>query len=87
MQMTRLISLEQRLRYFSNFLAIYRFKTKHRIFKIARIDLLKGALEAVGGIRLVDLTVDTIKILGLHFSYDEETQIRKNFFLSQLEIY
>ena len=85
--MTRLISLKQRLRYFSNFHGIFRFKTKHRIFKIARIDLLKGALEAVDGIRLVDLTVDTIKILGLHFSYDQETQIRKNFFLSQLEIY
>ena len=87
MQMTRLISLKQRLRYFSNFLGIFRFKTKHRIFKSARIDLLKGAIEAVCGLRLVDLTVDTIKILGLHFSYDIETQIRKNLFLSQLEIY
>ena len=46
--------------------------------EIADIGLLKGTIEAVAGLKLVDLTVDTMKILGVHFSCNKEAQIRKN---------
>ena len=35
--------------------------------EIASIGLLKGVIEAAFGLKLVYLTVDTIKILGVHF--------------------
>ena len=34
---------------------------------------------AVCGIKRVDLTTETIKILGVHFSYNQNLQIQKNF--------
>ena len=43
--------------------------------------LLKRAIEAVCGSKLVGLTVDTIKILGVHFSYNKEARILKNLFV------
>ena len=43
--------------------------------------LLKRALEAVFGSKLVGLTVDTIKILGVHFCYNKEARILKNLFV------
>ena len=34
---------------------------------------VKGAIEVVGELKLVDLTFDTIKILGVHFPHNKET--------------
>ena len=46
--------------------------------EIAGIGPLKGTIEVVAGLKLVDLTVDTMKILGVHFYCNKEVQIRKN---------
>ena len=35
--------------------------------------------ETVYGLKLVDMTVETIKILRIHFSYKSEAQRRDNF--------
>ena len=43
------------------------------------LDPLKGVLEAVCGLKTVDLTNNTIKILGIHFSYHNETKTERNF--------
>ena len=40
--------------------------------EIAGIGVLKGVKVAVCGMQYVDLVLDTIKILGTHFSYNEK---------------
>ena len=40
--------------------------------EIAGIGALKGVHVAVFGLESVDLTSDTVKILGVHFSYNKE---------------
>ena len=40
--------------------------------EIAGIGILKGVKVAVCGMQCVDLVLDTIKILGTHFSYNEK---------------
>ena len=40
---------------------------------------LKGVLEPVCGLKTVDFTNDAIKILGIHFSYDNETKTAEYF--------
>ena len=42
------------------------------------ISSLKGVTEAVW-LKIVDLSNDTIKILGIHFSYNEKVQMQNNF--------
>ena len=43
-------------------------KTNINKCEIAGIDLLKGVIEVVCELKLFDLTIDTIKILGVHLS-------------------
>ena len=40
---------------------------------------LKGVLEAVCGLKTVDLNNDPIEILGIHFSDHNETKTEQNF--------
>ena len=47
-------------------------KTNLTKSEIAGIEVLKGIQVAVCGMRCIDLNVDTLKILGTHFSYDEK---------------
>ena len=47
--------------------------------EIAGIGSLKEVAEAVCGLKLVDLSNDTIKILGIHFSYSRKVQMQNNF--------
>ena len=49
--------------------------------EIAGIGVLKGVKVAVCGIQCEDLVLDTIKILGTHFSYDEKLKEERNFCL------
>ena len=52
------------------------------VFKceIAGIGVLKWVKEAVCGIQCVDLVLDTIKIVGPHFSYNEKLRAEKFLF-------
>ena len=45
----------------------------------AGIGSLKGVEMAVCGIKCIDLTTETINILGVHFSYHQKLQTPKNF--------
>ena len=47
--------------------------------EIAGLGVLKGVQEAVCGLQNIDLTNDTIKILGVHFSYNKNVQKEKNY--------
>ena len=47
--------------------------------EIAGLGILKGVQKAVCGLQNIDLTNDAIKILGIHFSYNEKIQTERNF--------
>ena len=47
--------------------------------EIAGQGSLKGVLEAVCGLKSINLTTDTIKTLGVHFSYDDTLKIQNDF--------
>ena len=47
--------------------------------EIAGIGILKGVHMALCGMKCINLTKNSIKILGLHFSYDKFLQNAKNF--------
>ena len=49
--------------------------------EIAGTGILKGVKVAVCGIHSIDLVLDTIKILGTHFSYNEKLKEERNFCL------
>ena len=48
--------------------------------EIASIGVLKGVQVAVFGMRFIDLNIDTSKILGTHFSYNEKLKEEKDFY-------
>ena len=48
-------------------------------YEIADVRVLKGVKVAVCCIQCVDLVLDTIKILGTHFSYSEKLKEERNF--------
>ena len=47
--------------------------------EIAGLGFLKGVQEAVCGLQNIDLTNDAIKILGIHFSYNEKFKQKETF--------
>ena len=47
--------------------------------EIAGIGVLKGVQVAVCGMRCIDLNVDTLKMLGTHFSYNKKIERREKF--------
>ena len=44
------------------------------------IVVLKGVQVALCGMRCLDLTIDTLQILGTHFTYNEKLKEEKNFY-------
>ena len=52
--------------------------------EVSGIGVLKGVQAAVCGMKYINLKIDTIKILAIHFSYDELIA-RENFFESYIE--
>ena len=54
-------------------------KTNLSKCKIAGLDSLKGVLEVVRDLNSINLTTDTIKILGVHLSYNSILKIENNF--------
>ena len=47
--------------------------------EIAGLGSLKGVLEAVCGLKSINLTMDTIRVLGVHFSYNSTLKVQNNF--------
>ena len=43
------------------------------------LDSLKEVLEEVCGLKSINLKTDTIKILGVHFSYNGTLKVQNNF--------
>ena len=61
-----------------HFFVLFRIKTKFN--KIAGMGVLKGVQVVVCDMRCTDLNIDTLKILGSHFSYHEKLKEEKNFY-------
>ena len=64
------------LNIFSNFSRLKPSKTK---CQIAGIGVLKGVQVALCGMKCVNLNNETVKILGVHFSYNKKLERDKNF--------
>ena len=47
--------------------------------KIAGIGILKGVSMELCGMECIDLTNNSMKILGIHFSYNKKTENEENF--------
>ena len=47
--------------------------------EFAGLGSLKEVLEAVCGLKCINLTTDTIKFLGVHFSYNSIFKVQRNF--------
>ena len=75
-------SVKNIINFFQTFSQFSGLKPNISECEIASIGLLKGAIEIICWLKLVNLTVDTIKILGVHFSDNKEPQIQRNFFIT-----
>ena len=54
--------------------------------EVSGIGVLKGVQVAVCGMKYINLKIYTIKILGIHFLYNELTAREKNFLKAILNI-
>ena len=70
------INLLEIFKHFSQFSALKPNKSK---CKITGIGVLKGMKVALCGMRYVNLHEDTIKILGIHYSYNKQLENDENF--------
>ena len=70
--------ITERVKYLSelNFLGLKLNKTK---CEIASIGVLNGVQVALCGMKCVNLNNETVKILGVHFSYNKNLEQDKNF--------
>ena len=71
-----IIELMNELNIFSNFSGLKPSKTK---CEIAGISVLKGVQVALCGMKCVNLNNETVKILGVHFSYNKNPEQDKSF--------
>ena len=74
-----LASVKKLLNIFSYYSKFSGLKPNFSKCEIAGIGSLKGVEVAVCGIKCVNLKVNTIKILGIHFSYNNKLIMEKNF--------
>ena len=65
-----LLSVNHLIDTFTVFFLFSGLKTNFSECEITGLGSLKGVLEAVCGLKSINLTTNTIKILGVHFSYN-----------------
>ena len=72
-------SVKELIKSFERFYPFSGLKSNIDKCEFAGIGSLKGVKKAICGLKCVDLLNDTIKILGIHFSYNKSAQIQNNF--------
>ena len=82
----RFASVKKILDIFSYYSKYSSLKPNVSKFEIAGIGSSKGVEVAVCGIKCVKVKVNTIKILGIHFSYNNKLNMEKNFLTAILNI-
>ena len=79
-------SIKELLNTFATFSKYSGLKPNHEKCEIAGIGVLKSVKVAVCGIKCINLCNDTIKITGIHVSYNKEKPNEKNFLESITKI-
>ena len=74
-----LLSVKNLIETFKVFSIFLGLKANFSKCKIAGLHSLKGVLEAVLGLKSINLTTESIKILGVHFSYNDTLKVQSNF--------
>ena len=74
-----ILSVKELINSFNQFYHFSGLKANIGKCEIAGIVSLKGVTEAVCGLKSIDLSNDTIKILGIYFSYSKNVQMHNNF--------
>ena len=74
-----LLSVKNLIDTFKLFSLFSGLKTNFSKCEIAGLGSLKGVLEAVCGLKSVNLTTDTVKFLGVHFSYSGILRVQNHF--------
>ena len=74
-----ILSVKELINSFNQFYHFSGLKANIGKCEIAGIGSLKGVTEAVCGLKSVDLSNDTIKILGIRFSNNKKIQMKSNF--------
>ena len=72
-------SIKELLNTFATFSKYSGLKPNHEKCEIAGIGVLQSVKVAVCGMKCIDLCNDTIKITGVHFSYNKEKRNEKKF--------
>ena len=81
-----LISINEVISCFKNFSLFSGLKPNLDKCEVAGIGILKGVKVAVFGMNCIDLTKETIKIFGIHFSYNSQVQNEQNYLNTVLKI-
>ena len=76
-------SIKELLNTFATFSKYSGLKPNHEKCEIAGIGVLKSVKVAVCGMKCIDLCNDTIKVTGIHFSYNKEMR-NENIFLESI---
>ena len=72
-------SIKEMINCFNIFMRFSGLKPNLSKCEIAGIGSLKGVKVAVCGMNCIDLTTETTKILGIHFSYNSQVQNEQNY--------
>ena len=76
--LNELLSVKNLIDTFTVFSLFSGLKANFSKCEIAGLGSLKGVLEAVCGLKSINLATDTIKILGVHFSYSSTLKVQNN---------
>ena len=74
-----LLSVKNLIGTFKVFSLFWGLKANFSKFETAGLGSLQGVLEAVYRSKSINLTTDTIKILGVHFPYNNTLNVQNNF--------
>ena len=77
--LTDILSVKELINSFNQFYHFSGLKANIENCEIAGIGSLKGVTEAVCGLKSANLSNNTTKMLGIHFSYNKKVPIQNNF--------
>ena len=72
-------SLVEVIKVFDIFSSFSGFKPNKSKCEVAQIETLKGAKMALYGMKCIGLRFNTVKILGIHFSYNKKNENNEHF--------
>ena len=77
--LTDKISVFETLHIFHKFYLVSKLSPNTTKYEIASIGTLNGVYVALSGMKCLNLTKETVEILGVHFSYNKKLEHEMNF--------